>query len=199
MVREIPTGVKVIAVLLLITGPLNMINAIIFYAAIPALVIFQILQGILIIAVGISLMQGRNWARTTAIVLSFVTIIFGTLAMMSGQVHNIVNILLNLGIVIYLVANKSVIRSFSNEDDDFVNEYYEYDDYYEETEELEEYDEDGFAEVFPGEDDDEGFTEIFPGENDDEGFTEIIQDDEENGEGLSDSGTRKLVFRVKGG
>ncbi|MDP6155752.1 MAG: hypothetical protein QGH39_12265 [Candidatus Thermoplasmatota archaeon] len=199
MAREIPTGVIVIGILFLITGPMNMISAIFYYGAAPGMIIFQIVQAVLVIVVGICLLLCQNWARFAAIILSFISVLFGVMALALGQICAIVNIIIVLTIAVYLAANKDVIRAFSSKKDDFEDEYSYYEDYYEDPEEMEEYDEDGFADVFTDEKDKEGFTEIFPGDDDNEGFTEIIQDDEENGEGLSDSGTRKLVFRVKGG
>ena len=189
MDRQIPTGVKVIAVMLLISAPLNMISAIIAFGEIPGMVMIQALMAVLIIAVGISLLLGQNWARITAIVLSFITVINGTVALAAGQVYVIVNIVLNLVIAIYLMANKDVIQAFSSESGDFEGEYYDYEDQGEESEEIDEYDEDGFAEVFPGDDDDDGFTEVIPDEAEDEDVDEDIED----------SLPRRLVFRVKGG
>jgi len=176
-----PTGVIVIGVLLLITAPMNMISAIIFYGPNPAIIIFQSIQAILIIVVAICLLMGQNWARIAAIILSFLSVMMGVAAIALGQVSAIVNIIIVLTIAVYLVSNKNVIRAFSGKENDFEDEYYDYEDYYEEPEE---YDVNGFAKVFPG-------------EYDDEGFTEVISDDPED-ENLDDTGPRKLVFRIKG-
>ena len=187
MAREVPTGLMVIGILFLITGPMNMISGIIYYAAVPAMIIFQIVQGVLVIVVGICLLLCQNWARFAAIILSFLSVLFGLMAIALGQICAIVNIIIVLAIAVYLAANKDVIRAFSSKKDGFEDEYYDNEDYYDYPEDMDGSDEEDFAEVYRDDDDLDGFTEV------------ISDDDEDEDVDTDEPGPRKLFFRIKGG
>ena len=149
MSNTIPSGVKLISVLLIISGLINALFGILALAMNPAVVFISILVNIFIIIVGVFLWLGENWARIAAIILALITIINGFGYLLMGNIFAVINIIINLIILFYLSLSKDVRDAFLSRKsfDEALYEYYEdYEDYPDETG-SEGLDDEGFAEV----------------------------------------------------
>ena len=132
--KQIPTGVKTIAVLHYIAaavyiligvavffgksiitelsvGGFSATASVVFYI----IAIFMISIGVLDIFIGMGLWKGKNWARITAIVLSSIGFLlsFTNLSQPGGKFSAIIAILIYGSIVGYLLLSKQVKSAFA--------------------------------------------------------------------------------------
>lgn len=126
--KKIPTGVKIISVLLYIAAVLGVIVGlfIIFGTGIitlflPMLAGWGVLIGILIIGLSIfnffvarSLWKAKNWARIITIIFAGVGIIFAIIQMVQGDfISSVINLAINGLIGGYLIFSKKVKKIFA--------------------------------------------------------------------------------------
>ncbi len=157
MARDMPTGVIIIGILLIISGLSNTIGGVFTTGSNAGVLVISIMFGLFTVIVGICLMLGQNWARITAMVLSGLSIFNGLLYIMMGASFFLVNVILNVIILLYLALNRNVKAAFRGEDDHYGAVRYGYVDemdYYAEVEsspELYTYEEEEPVEVMPAE------------------------------------------------
>lgn len=141
--KEIPVGVKIIAVLYYIGAVLGVIFGILFLVGagligtvasqIPIIGLFGsglfVVAGIILIGLGVlgffmgrGLWKGKNWARILAIIFAGLGVIMAIVAMFTTQIgvnitgqiaSQIVNLAINLVIGGYLLFSKKVKAAFS--------------------------------------------------------------------------------------
>jgi hypothetical protein len=77
------------------------------------IVIIFIVLGVLGVFVGWGLFKAKPWARMTVIILIGLGVILTTIFIFTGIGGNILNILINLAIGLYLLLNNDVKKAFS--------------------------------------------------------------------------------------
>lgn len=128
-VREVPVGVKVIAVLYYIAAVLYLLGGILAVAgagavgaffgplgagAFVGLGIVSILLAILGFFVGRGLWRMAKWARIVAMVLAAIGVIFGILGLVAGGAGSgILQLLISGGILYYLGFSKECKQAFA--------------------------------------------------------------------------------------
>ena len=135
MAKEIPVGVKIIAILYFIGAILSLFAGIGMFigagpmSAIPlgipgltamgaglfiGLGLLMIGLAVLGFFVGLGLWKGQAWARIVAIILAILGIISAIISMIGGNVAaNIVGLIINLVVGAYLIMNNEVKKVFS--------------------------------------------------------------------------------------
>ncbi len=134
--KEVPTGVKVIAILNYIVAGLLIITSLAFivggsfigsiftntelgpFGAIGGgLFIFIglifLAFAVLAIFIGRGLWKGQNWARIVSLVFAVLGILFGLLSLISGEFSVIISLAINGLILWYLGFNKDVKAAFA--------------------------------------------------------------------------------------
>ena len=86
-------------------------NSLMVFAAIG--ILMGVAFAAFIIVVGVKLWQGRNWARITVIVISFVFASFSLLSVLLGEYWTFVDLAIDLIIGIYLLVSTEAKRYFA--------------------------------------------------------------------------------------
>jgi len=154
----VPTGAKVISILLIFSGLINAFFLILALALNPVAVFISILVNLFVVIVGIFLWLGENWARIAAIVLSSITVFNCIAYLLMGNFFAVINLILNMIILIYLSFSKDVREAFLSRkgyDEELYEHYSDYEEY-DDDEDSEGWDDEGFAEVLSEEDSEDG-------------------------------------------
>ena|ERR671936_887254 len=131
-----PTGVTIIAVLMVIAGIVMIIagvSAIVVAPFLPAAVPSQdlptglsatmlggiaVASGAFMLALGIAglviaygLFKGRGWAWTAAVVLSIISIVMSVVAIVSGNLGSVISLIIN-GVILYYLYRPHVKAYF---------------------------------------------------------------------------------------
>jgi hypothetical protein len=125
---EVPTGVKVIAVLYYIGAVLTILGGIMMFIGsgflatiVPFLSGFAIAGGVLMLALGVlgffigrGLWNGRNWARIVALIFAVIGLVGAIMGMVGGAIgSNIFGLIINGLIGWYLGLNANVKQAFA--------------------------------------------------------------------------------------
>ena len=164
MSKNVPSGVKVISILLIVSGLTNALFGILALAVNPAAVFISVIVNIFVIIVGVFLWLGENWARIAAIILSLITILNCFAFLLMGNFFAVINLGLNVIILIYLSLSKNVRDAFVSRKgfDEALYEYYEDYEGYDDEIGSEGLDDEGFAEVLSAEGSEDGEEEYRP-------------------------------------
>ena len=124
--KEMPTGVKLIAVLYYVSAAVGVLLGILFLAAggllgstIPFLAALGVVGGIIFLAFGIvsffigrGLWQGKDWARIIAIVFAAIGLLSSLLTIAGSLVGGLIGLILHGAIIWYLMFNKEGKNAF---------------------------------------------------------------------------------------
>ena len=107
-----PLGVTIIAILVAVIGVLGIILALTFLAAAPSIAIFDIIIGVLNLVIAWGLWTLKPWAFWTTVILEAITVVFGIIGLVGGQVVSVIDLIIAIAILAYMLLDRNVRAAF---------------------------------------------------------------------------------------
>lgn len=107
-----PIGVTIIAILVAVGAILGIITALYALAAAPAIAIFDLIIGVLELALAWGLWTLKPWAFWTTVILEAITLIFAILGLVSGRGISVISLIVPIIVLVYLLMDRNVRAAF---------------------------------------------------------------------------------------